>query len=269
VSFSSGGWQGDLAPFLSLRRLLPANTGMLWGLDPVNPYGALEPEERVELFGDQYGPGLVQAALALDAPGRMRATPLFHKLLAMNDVRVLLVSGELEGAGFTLLYEAPGVRAFRVDGALGRAWRVARASRAAVREEALGLLSSPAFDPAREVLLTEPGPPTAPTSASGPSGALVRRIDVRGIDAETWGDGPGWLVFAETWSPSLAAWIDGRPARLSRANIDGVAVEVPAGRHLVRLSSTPGAARAGAAITCLAALGLLLLLAAARRPGPR
>ncbi len=72
----------------------------------------------------------------------------------------------------------------------------------------------------------------------------------------------GLVAFSIAYHPGWRAWIDGKPAKLLRANHCLAAVEVPPGKHQIELRfSTPGLKK-GAAVSGLAALLLLALCAA-------
>ncbi len=66
--------------------------------------------------------------------------------------------------------------------------------------------------------------------------------------------GPGMVVIAQAYYHNWKARVDGRPARLWRANYAFQAVAVPAGRHEVQLDYQDKAFRVGAIISGLAVL---------------
>ena len=78
---------------------------------------------------------------------------------------------------------------------------------------------------------------------------------------------PSLVVVAQTWYHWWRAYVDGAPVRLLRANYAFQAVEVPAGRHQVRLTYQDKALYAGAVISgCML---LFCLVAWARLEGRR
>jgi hypothetical protein len=50
---------------------------------------------------------------------------------------------------------------------------------------------------------------------------------------------PGFLVLNDVWHPWWFGTVDGMPAEIHRANVLFRAIEVPAGRHVVRFEFKP------------------------------
>jgi hypothetical protein len=73
----------------------------------------------------------------------------------------------------------------------------------------------------------------------------------------TVGNGPAMLVVAQSYYHCWKASVDGKPVKVWRANYAFQAVEVPTGRHEVRLKYTDHSFWAGAALS-VSALGLCL-----------
>lgn len=130
-------------------------------------------------------------------------------------------------------------------------------------DDALAALQDVTFDPARAVILPEGIPVAAPPRAPGRCRLLRWKPD--GIMLEADMDGPGYVVFVDTYDPGWRTQVDGRPATLLRANVAFRAVEVPAGRHLVESTYRPPAVGLGLALS--AASAALALAAASSRRG--
>jgi predicted secreted protein len=77
------------------------------------------------------------------------------------------------------------------------------------------------------------------------------------IDVDT--PGAGLLRLADLWYPDWVATVDGRPARIHRADYALRAVPVPPGRHRVEFHYRSPALRQGLTLS-LASLGIILLL---------
>ncbi len=103
-------------------------------------------------------------------------------------------------------------------------------------------------------------------AASRPGGRLlVLRSGPESLDAEV-DAGAGWLVVGRAHLPLYRASVDDRPAAIEVANLDRLAIQMPAGRHRVRLwiDRWPLAGAVGAALAGL--VGLIWLASLARRP---
>ncbi len=105
------------------------------------------------------------------------------------------------------------------------------------------------FDPRRTVLLRSKQPNFAaahlrPVSLREATTALdiYRNTEVQ-VTVDT--PRPGFLVLNDVWHPWWFGTVDGRPADILRANVLFRAIQVPAGRHVVRFEFKPveGAAR--------------------------
>ncbi|HKY31858.1 MAG TPA: YfhO family protein, partial [Candidatus Polarisedimenticolia bacterium] len=168
-----------------------------------------------------------------------------------------------------VLYGEPGsdLRGSQVPDALPRAL-VAAGARREPPEAMLEIIASGAWDPRREVLVEEdfrgvplpPGPPVRHT---------VHALDytANGVTLDVEAASEGYLVLLDMAYPGWRADVDGRPARLFKANFMFRGLELPAGRHIVRFRYRPGALAAGAVAS---AIGLMIACAAVwadRRPG--
>lgn len=153
----------------------------------------------------------------------------------------VLMQGEGEAATYL----------FRLETATPYVWRAATAEVVASDAEALDRLAAADFDPLATVLLHD-GEPGGPVGQQSGVGNVVRRTGE--VEAQTYGDGPGWLVFSEMHYPGWRAAVDGRPAPVLRADVALIAVPVPAGEHAVRLWFTAPWVTAGIAISAATAL---------------
>lgn len=123
----------------------------------------------------------------------------------------------------------------------------------------LRALAQPDFDGSKTVFL----PPEAKSSVSVSNQTAARvlhsQFGMQTVDAEIEADKPSLVVVAQTYYHGWRASMDGQSAPLLRANHAFQAVQVPAGRHHVRLVYQDPAFRAGAAISLSVCLGCLLV----------
>jgi hypothetical protein len=181
------------------------------------------------------------------------------RLLAAWGVGRLLLDRPLAPApaasGARLLGEVPSFGdLFRVYAIAGRApalYLARRVLAAPHMNAAYALLSDPQFRPGEDAVLAGGGPPRALAGGR----VLALRRGPESLEAS----GPGWLVIGRAHLPLYRASVDDRPAAVEIANLDRLAVAVPAGRHRVRLwiDRRPLAAAAAAALLGLLALGWL------------
>jgi hypothetical protein len=123
---------------------------------------------------------------------------------------------------------------------------------------ALAALGSPGFSPRQTVYLPAAARGQVQAVAAGGARVLSSRVSAAECVFETAAEAPAMLVVAQSYYHCWKATVDGRPATLWRANYAFQAVEVPAGRHAVRLAYEDRAFWLGAVIS-LAALGFCIL----------
>jgi hypothetical protein len=121
--------------------------------------------------------------------------------------------------------------------------------------QVLTAFSQAEFDPRLKVFL----PPEARTriSASSQSNTIVLagEVDNNHVTVQTQSSAPAMVVFSQSWYPAWKASIDGHPARLWRANYAFAALEVPAGKHSIRLVYEDRSLITGAVLSASGLLG--------------
>jgi hypothetical protein len=103
----------------------------------------------------------------------------------------------------------------------------------------------PEFDPTRTVLL-EKAPSQSPLSQAltqhlRPVEAKIALQTYHNTEVEVEVDAPrpGFLVLNDVWHPWWFGTVDGKSAEIFRANVVFRAIEVPAGKHIVRFEFRP------------------------------
>jgi uncharacterized membrane protein YfhO len=109
-------------------------------------------------------------------------------------------------------------------------------------------------------------PEAVPAGESGSSRIVSWRPDFIRVEADAAAD--GYVVLVDTYDPEWRATVDGRPARIVRANVAFRAVALTRGRHVVDFRYRPRPVAWGLAISALTLAGLLATLAVGsyRRP---
>nr|MBA2565615.1 hypothetical protein [Gemmatimonadota bacterium] len=197
----------------------------------------------------------------------------------------VVAPGPIRADGLTRPSGAP-EGAYRWGGTAPRAW-IAAEARVVEDAEALRLLESPTFDPARVALLAEPlpgaeaRPGEGARPAPGPAGslrareatAMVRYLarSANHVEAEVSSPEGGVVMFSEAFHPYWEAMLDGRRTPIVRADLAFRAVAVPAGTHRVRMDYRPRAYERARIVTLVAlslagCAGVLDLVRRRRRP---
>jgi hypothetical protein len=194
-------------------------------------------------------------------------TPAFARLLrigAVSHVVSLHTEGleELRPVATELSPFAGPVHLFGVPGALPRAYGV-NGARIAEGMAALRLLTDPAFDPVREVVLAVGSPVTPSPSFAARVGIERMAADRVLLDADL--SDSGYVVLVEAHSAGWRVKVDGTEALLLRANVAFRAVAVAAGRHRIEFFYRPPALLVGTGISACT----LVLAAALATRGPR
>ncbi len=133
----------------------------------------------------------------------------------------------------------------------------------------LRALTQPDFDGGKMVFL----PPEAKSLVTVTNQTAVRvlnsKIETQSVDAEIEAAEPSLVIVAQTWYHNWRAYVDGRPAPLLRANHAFQAIQVPAGRHSIRLIYEDRAFQFGAAVSIWMAVNCFILLRLLRKCGFR
>jgi len=124
---------------------------------------------------------------------------------------------------------------------------------------ALRTLVDPAFDPEREVIISEGGASAPSPRFAGEARLLSYQPDR--IRSEARLSEPGFLVLPEAYDPGWRVTVDGRDAPLLRANVAFRAVALPAGTHVVEMRYRPRSVRVGVLVSALSLVAVLSVLA--------
>jgi len=168
-------------------------------------------------------------------------------------------------------------------GYLPRVFVVDHAREMADPDAVLESMDAPGFDPRVEALLL---PDADASGASGPGkdaggdataaaapaehgapSAAIRRYEPNRIEVDVKTDVPGWALFSEIWYPAWRASVDGKPARVRRADYAFRAVRVPAGAHHVVITMSDAPLRRGllAGVAGLIGVAVLVVIDERRR----
>ncbi|MFH2204918.1 MAG: YfhO family protein, partial [Elusimicrobiota bacterium] len=235
---------------LGLGGALPANTGMMYGLQDIRGQDFMSVRRYEELITGWAGDFHFYSAA--------RVPPA---ALAALNVRYAVVRSDVPPPVWDWKRVHRGkADIYRVTPYHERALVVYR-HEVLTREAVLARMTAPGFDPAQTLLLEEE-PPAAPPRAGAPSRTESVRIAGYGPDAvavEAALPRPGFLLLLDTYYPGWRAEVNGTPAPLLRADYNFRAVPLPAGRSTVVFSYEPASFRIGVLLACLAAALLMLI----------
>lgn len=268
------GW-ADTTPYYQLRDAIQPNSNVYWDLDAADCYVGLTPRWTFATWGDSNGRGILVARVIERQGQLLRTGPGLFRVLRMNNVRYVLSPWELEGAGTPLVDPSSPMRIYELRDALPRAFVVGSAYLAPDDARASEHILLERFDPTEEVVLTRapaglstlaPEKPDAAPTAS-PGAATIRSYRATEVVIDTDTTRPGFLVTSDTYFPGWQATIDGEPTKIHRANVNGRAVSLPAGKHTVTFKYAPKSLRLGGFLSLGAAAALVVATALLARGG--
>ncbi len=127
-------------------------------------------------------------------------------------------------------------------------------------KDVLKILTSTAFNPRQTVILEEEPELPRAVDTLPMAAAVITEYRANRVVCQTDHSVSGFLVLADNWHPDWRVAVDGRPARLYRANYTFRAVYVPSGKHEVVFQFVSAAFNTGKIITILTLLACLALL---------
>jgi len=188
------------------------------------------------------------------------------------EVRYLLPFGEFHLRGLTLIERRTGAHrslvvspAYRLVHSgdvkiyenlenLPRAFVVHRAR---ILEDALEAMREGAFDPGREVILSQ-GPVGRLEDGKAQDRVSIVSYQPERVEVQAHLGAPGYLVLTDAYYPGWRAFVDGRPAKIERADYHFRAVYLEEGEHTIEFVYVPSSFKVGVAIS-LACLALVIL----------
>ncbi|MBN1810965.1 MAG: YfhO family protein [Anaerolineae bacterium] len=147
-----------------------------------------------------------------------------------------------------------------------RAFLVHQAVVATDDEEALALMQNESFDPAAQVVLTQPLAEQSVQSSEQESVRITHYTPER-VEIAVEASAPGYLILTDAWYPGWEAAVDGEPAEVHRADLFFRAVAVDAGDHQVVFSFRPKSLRTGMAFSLVGLVTLVVVTFALYKAG--
>ncbi len=207
--------------------VLPANLALRYGLADLRAYDPVRPLPFARMLGALGQPDPVLGGPLRDAPPR---------LAGAWSVRFLISGPERAAPGWEPAWRG-------ADGALWRnpAWLPELRVVGRAREGDWDLLVSESLDFATTAVVA----PGSPAIAATRTELEPLRVEGPRIELAVDCDGPCLVVAARPWAPGWRAFVDGAERPPVLANLAGLGVVVPPGRHRVELAYHPWRWRAG------------------------
>lgn len=246
------------------RHAMLPNAATVYGLSDYRGYDGIAPR--------RWG-AMLDAALPRDG-GQFRqfTDPAALRLLRLLNVRYVFSdpAADLSPFGLTRLNTGP-APVWRDDAAFPRAFLADRYEIVAGGADLLTRLRDERLDLRRTVLLEEQPEPALPRPSATSPPASEDRADVRHyrdafVEIHTSAKQARVLVLGDNHFPGWTVTVDGRPARLLRADGALRAVSLAPGPHVVQFSYAPASIRLGAASTAVAGLVVVVLVRRRSRP---
>jgi|GEM_PF-463515 len=185
------------------------------------------------------------------------------QIAGMMNARYLIVPGRLPSE-FNLVFDDPTGKqlVYENPAALPRAWFVDEVLHEPDLDLLMDHVAGPDFNPTMQAWVVEPidlpsPDPEARRSAIVPS----RSYTAHGFEIHTTTDDSAFLVVSEIWYPQgWTATLDGQPLQIYRTNYALRGVVVPPGEHVIRMSYDPPELKAGAAVSYISLLVILLMI---------
>lgn len=235
-------------PIAAVATLVIPESANLYGISDVRGYEVLI-DPRKQLYWSRADPGYEYTSYF---------TLLNHpdaRWLARAGVAYVVTPSGDPLPGTNVVDTEEGVSIAEVPGARPFAFAADRVATVGGPEEAASMLSA---DPAGPVVIETACCPEHGSAAV----AVVRRTPDR-IELSVAAEAATTVVVEQSYDSGWRATVDGKPARVSPADIDFQALQVPAGRHRVVLVYEPDSFRQGLVVSLLGLVGLFALVVSA------
>ncbi len=180
------------------------------------------------------------------------------RLLGTLNVKYVIGPNSLPPGNISLVRHIPEFPAwlYRINDEVPRAYVVTKATAETDAVTVLKRLSSPDFEPLREVILERSF--LIPTHGDSRSQPEIVHYSNQSVTLKASLNGAGFLVLANFFYPGWRVYVDGMEKEVLRANLFFRAVSLPTGEHLVEFRYQPLSFTIGLAISLITFVGTLL-----------
>lgn len=182
------------------------------------------------------------------------------RLLGVLHVRYIQSFDPLPENAVKLIRSLPEypMRLYEIDAVMPRAYVVPASIVESDPGRALARLSSPDFNPRREVIVEEGIPGVGDNDAQGHAKIIHSTNTFVRIRSKLLS--PGILVLADSFYPGWKAYVDGNEHKILRANLFFRAVYLEQGNHVVEFRFQPRSFFWGRGISCVTLAGMVIWL---------
>ncbi|MFQ5409015.1 MAG: oligosaccharide flippase family protein, partial [Anaerolineales bacterium] len=252
------------------RKPMNANTGWMFNLEDVRGYDSIIPRQYARYMGLIQPQGELQfnRIAPIDNP-----QSLDSPLLDLLNVKYVLTLDDIDSPKYTLVEQESGLRIYRNEGVLPRAFTLPEGCAVAVDDFGAGVQ---VYDPRQYVLLEsdsasatnagrEPSLSAAACTAA-PATITLSAFNTVVVDVQV--EAPAFLVLADSYARGWLAFV--RPfgadeaeeteLTLLRANGNFRAVLLSPGAHTVRFRFSPDSFKLGGFLSAMAAMTLVFVI---------
>ena len=187
-------------------------------------------------------------------------TSVDSNLIDLMGMKYVFSIRPLSGNKLKLLFKGADYYVYENTKVLARAFFVDNQKIALDKDDALRILGSPDFDPAREVILEEPVVPSINQVKSGKADAGIVSYQPNKVVISGHSDTDTVLLLTDTYYPGWKAFVDSKAVKIYQADYIFRAVVFPKGRHVVEFIYSPFTFRLGAAISLTTLLAVFIFI---------
>ncbi len=229
----------------SLKERMVSNRGVSFGIYDAYGYGSLYNERHEDI---------IIAIVRQDLPDR-------SNLLNLLNVKYVISPKDFEAEGYEMVRKGEKTNIYENKNFLPRAFLVDKAVVIKDGKKILERLKSKDFDPSKEVILEEAfGSTIYDIRYTIYEKANIIQYTPNKVTIEAQVSTPKFLVLSDSYYPGWKAYVDGRRAKIYRADYTLRAVHLKPGKHIVTFTYDPFSFKIGMIITLvtLGALGIFL-----------
>ncbi len=225
----------------SLKERMVSNRGVSFGIYDAYGYGSLYNKRYEEI---------VLAITNLNLPDETN-------LLNLLNVKYIISPKDFEAEGYKLARKGEKANIYENENVLPRAFLVGEAVVIKDKGEILERLKSKDFEPAKEVILEEDFLFTNHESRTTNNETVdILQYSPNEVIIEVQVNTPKFLILSDSCYPGWKAYVDGKKAKIYRANYIMRAVHLGPGKHTVKFTYDPFSFKIGAIVTLATLIAL-------------